>query len=240
MKKIKEFINYLSTLYIGNLAAAITFYMMFMLIPLTSLITNILGYLNIPPFSPDEYLVRNNIISIIFFVISIIFVSSKAVNSLTISTNIIYSKKENKSFFKRKIFSSILMLAFIILVIIQIILGVFIAYFFKEVIKIKFYFLINILYLFLSISFVSSIVYKYIIPVKIKLKKTFFMSMVITVLSYTIIIIFNLLIKLFMNNSYNNLYGAASALMLFMMLLYMIVYVYLIGIAFNYYFSKKR
>lgn len=239
IKKIKEFYQYTSKIYLSNLAASITFYIIFMFVPLINLLNNILGILKVPGHTTDNYLIRSNVLSIVMFIISIIFVSSKAVNSLAISTNIIYAKQAKRSKFKTRLTSICLMIGFIILFVIAVALGIFITYIFKDVFKIKMYSLISLVYSFLAIIFITSLIFKYIIPVKIKFKKTFLMSFIVSIIAYFTSIVFMILIALFMNESYTNLYGSASTIMLFMMWIYILVYVYLLAIAFNYYFSKK-
>ncbi|MDY4053052.1 MAG: YihY/virulence factor BrkB family protein [Bacilli bacterium] len=239
MKKIKEFYDYTNKLYLSNLAASITFYLLFMLVPLINLINNILGYLHVEGFTSDEYLVRSNVLSIIMFVISIIFVSSKVVNSLAISTNIIYGDKNKRSTIRRRILSVLLMILFIILIIVQICLSFVISHIFKNILHFKLYSLVNLLYIFLSVSFISSIVYKYIIPVKVKLRRTFVISMVVSIIWYFATFFYDLFGTLFMNDSYSKLYGSLANLMLTMLWLYIIVLVYIYGIAFNFYFSKN-
>lgn len=241
-EKIKKFLQYLDQINPTILASSITFYILFMLLPVSSFIGSILGWLNLTPFVMYKYRLSQNIISLFTFVMSILWVSSKFANALTISSDIIYQDVEGRRGIKRRIFAFFFMIFFILVVIFQIVCLLFLIYFLKELVGIKeyyFIFWIQIILQFLAISLISGLIYKYVIPIKIKFKRTFLMSAIVTILWYSLTFGFRFIERYFGSTSYENLYGNMASTMLFMLWIYLIVLVYLYGLIFNYYMTKN-
>ncbi len=247
MKKIlnKEMFKYLNEVNPSMLAAAITFYLLFIIVPLMSLLSNILSLLEIDIELLDEYKVTTtqNVASVIILSFSIIWVASRFINALAVTSDVIYKDVKERSMISRKILSVLLMMAIVILMIVQIVVILFCLNFFRNILHITQYyvmFVIQFILQFVSIAFVLSIVYKYIVPIKIKISKTFYLSLITTLIWYILTLGFyyiNYTLKL---NNYDSLYGSAASLMLFVFWLYLVILTLVYVIAFNYYITKKR
>lgn len=237
--KIKEFIKYLEKISFPILSSSITFYLLFMILPVTNIIINVLYALDIQEVTGNVNIIRNNLFYIISFFISFIWVSIRFMNALTISSDIIYRDVPPRKKIRRKILSFFLSSLFILLLVIQVTFILFVIYFIRNILKIKYLYFVHLLIIFLTTSFLSGIIYKYIIPVKIKFRQTFYMSSVVTLVWYILTLVYNLLTDLFQKESYQALYGNLANLMLLMFWLYLMVGVYLLGLALNYYISKK-
>ncbi len=239
ISKIKDFFKYLESISLFVLASSITFYLLFLILPLFSLVVNILGFFEIKVNLENNYFMLNNTFSIITFIISIIFIAIRFMNALTISSDIIYQDIPPRKKLNRKILSFILTIVFVLLLVLEVIFILFVMYFIRNILKAKYLYFIHLIIIFLSTSLISSIIYKYIIPIKIKFRRTYFMSSIVSIIWYIITLIYSFITELFQRNSYIQLYGALAGVMLLMFWLYLMVVVYLLGIAFNYYYFQK-
>ena len=172
MKKIvnKEMVKYINEVNPSMLAASITFYLLFIIIPVISLLSNILNLLNldIPILSEYQVTKQQNVASVIILAISIIWVASRFINALTVTSDVIYQDVKKRSALSRRILSVLLMMGLVVLMIIQILVVLFFLNFFKNILQISQYyilFIIQFVLQFLSITFILSIVYKYVIPI---------------------------------------------------------------------------
>lgn len=240
INKIKAFFHYLEKISFSLLASSITFYLLFLILPLINLVGNIIGLLEIEPPSSNNYFFINNIFSIVLFIISIIFISIRFMNALTISSDIIYQDTPPRKGYKRKILAFFLTIAFILLLVIDVSFILFVIYFIRNILKMKYFYFLHLLIVFLTTSLISSIIYKYIIPIKIKLRQTFVMSSIVSIVWYALSLLYSIVIDLFKRNSYIKLYGSYAQAMLFLMWLYFLVNVFLLGLAINYYIFKKN
>lgn len=247
MKKIvnKEMVKYINEVNPSMLAASITFYLLFIIIPVISLLSNILNLLNldIPILSEYQVTKEQNVVSVIILAISIIWVASRFINALTVTSDVIYQDVKKRSALSRRILSVLLMMGLIVLMIIQIIVVLFFLNFFKNILQISEYyilFIIQFVLQFLSITFILSIVYKYIIPIKIKIRKTFYISLITTLIWYVLTFMFYFINYTLKLNNYDTLYGSMASLMLFIFWLYLIILALVYVIALNYYITKKR
>lgn len=238
IKKIKNLLSYLESISFPILASSITFYLLFLILPITNLVNNILGLLEISDSSGTNYFFISNTFSIITFVISIIIISIRFMNALTISSDIIYKDTPPRKTGKRKFLSLILTIMLVFLLVFDVVLVLFVSYFIKNILKANYFYFLHLVVIFLTTSLISSIIYKYIIPVKIRLSSTYYMSSVVSIIWYIITIIYNLINDLFQRSSYVNLYGKFAEMMLLIFWIYLMVIVYLLGLVFNYYFQK--
>lgn len=239
IKKIKSFFHYLETISFSLLSSSITFYLLFLILPLMNLVGNIIGLLEIETINSNNYFFINNAFSIIIFIISIIIISIRFMNALTISSDIIYQDTPPRKGYKRKILSFFLTITLVFLLVIDVSFILFVIYFIRNILKAKYLYLLHLLIIFLTTSLISSIIYKYIIPIKIKLRHTFIMSSFVSIVWYVLSLLYSIIIDLFKRNSYIKLYGNYAQAMLLLMWLYLLVNVFLLGLAINYYISKK-
>lgn len=236
-KHIKEFISYVSKINPTNLSASITFYLLFIILPLLNLINNVLGILQINNSSSN-----NNIFSVIVLFGSIIWISYSLVKSLNISSHIIYNNDVPNINFKSYIKYFLLIVILIFLIIIEIITVLFLLYFINTIVGIKIYILgvfIEFILQFISVTVFTGILTKYILPVHISFKRTIYIGMIMSIIWYLLFYVYNHIIVLFINNSYNNLYGIFSSQLITIYLIYLIVTSYLYVLLINYYIAKK-
>lgn len=247
MKKIinKETLKFINEVNPSMLAASITFYLLFIIIPIISLLGNILDLLDLNIEVLEGYRVtrEQNVISVIILSFSIIWVSSRFINALTVTSDIIYKDMKKRSPFYRTVLSVILMMGVIVLIIVQIICILFFLKFFKDVLHITdFYilFFVQFVLQFISISFILSIVYKYVVPIKIRMRRTFFISLITTLIWYILTFAFYFINYVLKLNNYDTLYGSMASIMLFILWLYLVILVLVYVICINYYITKKR
>lgn len=239
-KHIKEFISYVSKINPTNLSASITFYLLFIILPLFNLINNVLDYLKI--YNYDNYRINNNILSIIILFASIIWVSYNFVKSLNISSHIIYNNDIPNISIKSYIKNYLLIVLLIFLIIIEIITVLFLLYFMNTIVGIKIYIvgvILEFLLQFISVSLFTAILTKYILPIHISIKRTIYIGIIMTIIWYLLIYFYQHIIVLFLNQSYFNLYGSFSSFLLTIYLIYLIVTSYLYVLLINYYIAKK-
>lgn len=242
-RKIKQITKYLNDINPSMLAASITFYLLFIIIPIMVLLSNIFKFLQMDIFKEYQTTSSQNIISGISLAISIIWVSSKFFNALHISSDVIYQDVEKRTSINRRFKSIVLMLVLIVVITIQIVLIIYSIYFLKNILQINQYYIIFIIQFilqFISISFIVSLIYKSIVPIKIKLKNTFFISIIITLCWYILTVGFYIVNNILKLNNYDNLYGSTASIMLLIFWLYLIILVFVYIVALHYYFTKKR
>lgn len=240
INKIKAFLGYLKQIYPSLLVSSITYYILLMIIPLSSLIVNVLQFLNVTTYETNHQL-AGNIVTFVISVISICWVSSKAVNALHITSDIIYQDVSPRLGLKRWVISFLLMLLIIVIIIVQIIVLLFLNYFFSRFINQKWQFLMIILQFigqFLMIMLTCSIIYKYIIPIKVHIKQTFVLSVIVTSCWYIVTFFFKLIYPNSQGNTYQLLYGSAASLFVFIVWVYLLVYIFVFGIILRYYLNK--
>lgn len=211
-----------------------------MIIPFYSIIIYVLFLLDIPGYNHISININEGLFSLVWYIVMVLWVSSKLVNVLKISSDIIYEKNRNSNILK-KIKSFVFILLMILLITLMIISVLFIIYFLESIIGIKIYFIIFIIQLileFIFITFLSSLIYKYIIPVKIKFKNILMLGCSITLIWYIVLLFYKLFIKFFGINSYYLLYGNIAKIIVFILMINLMVNVYIYGLIFNYYIVK--
>lgn len=230
----KEYQKISKTISPSIYASSLVYYFIIVLLPLFNLITYLLSLLNI------NQSLNNNIdlsgISVVIFLINVIYVASKIIYNLKKVFNEIYQKEDNHIFIISKIKSIITMSFLIILIICLIIAELYLHYLLKEVIM-TYQIIANIFFIiirFLMITLVLSFVLKQVIPVKIKLIETFKLSIIVTFISYFLIKCYQHFYMYFGTNSYQNLYGSLYLIFLFLVLLYLLFLVMIYVIIFEY------
>lgn len=239
-KNIKEFLNYIKKIKPSILSSSITFYLLFMIMPAYSLISSTLSILEVDGYTNKLYFKGSGFIQILTIIFSIIWVSGKVVNVLNKSSSIIHEEKPKKEigYFLR---SYLFVFFIILLIVIEIVVSMFIIYLLENILGItKYYILVFIQFIIelLSITFVSSLIYKYIIPIKIKFYRILYLSFIITIIWYILIVGYKIFIKFFNLTSYFVMYGSVTNLIIFMIVINLIVSVYLYGLIFNYFIEK--
>lgn len=241
IKKIKNFFGYLRQVYPSILVSSITYYILLMIIPLSTLIISILHFLNVTTYEVENNQFIGNWVTIIVALGSIFWVSSKAVNALHITTDIIYQDVLPRQGIKKWLMTFLIMLLIIVIIIVQIIILLFLNYFFSRFIVQRWQFLFAVIQFigqFLMIMLTCSIIYKYIIPIKVYLKQTFVLSVLVTSCWYLVTFFFKVIYQNNQHSAYQLLYGSASSLFIFIVWIYLIVYIFVFGIILRYYLNK--
>ena len=210
------------------LTSSFTFYLLLGIFPLMLLINNILIKLKL--INGNDYLASKNIFIGLILIINLIWTSSKLTNNLLKITTLIYFKKIAKSSFKRRIMAVILTIIFLLVATILIIMMLYLGYLKTKISPIG-HFLINLgqfIAPFIFLVILISIIYKYLIPIKIKLKKTLIVSLIITTLLFLITIIYQNFFSI--NLTYHNLYHLVTNFITFLIWLYLVCYLFLNGI----------
>lgn len=238
-KKIKPYLDYLKIINLDILSSSLTFYIIIIFIPLSTIINSLLDYLNIIKIESNLF-TDNTFFNTIILLITIIFIISKLTNILSVYSDIIYKDIEVRDKIKLKIRSIIFVFILILLIVLLIILSLYITYLNNKIFKLNNYFInsIKMLINFISIVIINGIIYKYIIPIKVKFKNTVLVSLLITLVWYIILFIYQLNLNIF--NNYYLIYKSFANIIIFIWLIYFISYSFLFGIVINYYFDYRN
>lgn len=239
LKKIKPYLDYLKIINLDILSSSLTFYIIIIFIPLSTIINSLLDYLNIIKIESNLF-TDNTFLNTIILLITIIFIISKLTNILSVYSDIIYKDIEVRDKIKLKIRSIIFVFILILLIVLLIILSLYITYLNNKIFKLNNYFInsIKMLINFISIVIINGIIYKYIIPIKVKFKNTVLVSLLITLVWYIILFIYQLNLNIF--NNYYLIYKSFANIIIFIWLIYFISYSFLFGIVINYYFDYRN
>lgn len=259
-KKIKQIFktfNSLTKTYNPSmLASAVVFYILIVLIPLSVLIVQILAALNIQS-SRYPNLITNlpnnnaiNIFSSLFLFVNMIWVSSQLMNALNIASDTIYSSIKPRKYLSLRIYSFFLTFIFIVMVIIEIVFIMTLSYLMERVINLKIFMqrpiLISLVNLgqitiqFFGIWFLTAFLYKYIIPVKVKLKTVLKTCLIVMISWFVLTFAYQSFLITYKIESYTLLYGALANVFIFLFWLYLMVYVFIFGLIYNYYLYNKK
>lgn len=236
MKEIKNYLKYLKKCNLSILSSSLTFYIIIIFIPLISIVQTILDYLNV--IKVDNILEDQSVVSSILLIFSIIFILHKFTSNISEYSNIIYQEEVKK---KEKIKRSVVFVFILIILIV----ALFVFSFYLDYILMKLMvakrFLINIvksIYMLFAVTLVNGIVYKYIIPIKVKFKNTFLVSLLVSIIWYILIFLYEKGILKFEN--YNIIYYSFSNIIILIWFIYFLSYSFLLGIVINYYLDYKN
>ena len=213
------------------LAASLVYFLLLVAIPMinfTLLTLSKIGIINGNDFFTIK---KHSIISLIMFIINIIYVTSKIVHVLKRNMESIYQTKFSNNPIISRLKSMLLLSALFLLLIIEILIEVFI-FNILEITEIP-YFLRNILQIFLRFAFIVfflSILLKKIIPIKVKLIRI----SIITLLSFIVIKVYLWLYNYFGTDNMQNLYGNLYQVFLLVVLIYIIMNIFIYSIIFEY------
>lgn len=177
MSVLKEFKEIKKKYHINVLVSANTFYLLLIMIPLVEI-----------GFDFDQFKGLNilNILSFGFIVIiNLLFVASKYLNSLRLTSDIIYTSYPLRSKWKEGIKSFILTLFIIVIILVQTIISFGMFNVWKALIgSYNFVFLkiIELIFSLLSVLFISTLIFKYSIPAKVSFKESFKVSIILTLI----------------------------------------------------------
>ena len=217
------------------LAASLVYFLLLVAIPMinfTLLTLSKIGIINGNDFFTIK---KHSIISLIMFIINIIYVTSKIVHILKRNMESIYQTKFSNNPIISRLKSMLLLSALFLLLIIEILIEVFI-FNILEITEIP-YFLRNILQIFLRFAFIVfflSILLKKIIPIKVKLIRMLYLSSIITLLSFIVIKVYLWLYNYFGTDNMQNLYGNLYQVFLLVVLIYIIMNIFIYSIIFEY------
>lgn len=218
-------------------ASSLVYYFIIVSIPLINYILHVLSKLSLIDL---EYQHNLSGLSLIIFLVNLVYVASKIVHNLKIVSNIIYQK--DPSFSVKERIKSVILMIYLFMMMIALIVGEFYLQFFFE--HHMFYSLIKnmiiFIFRFLMISFIYSFLLKKIIPVKVKIIHTFKLSLVVTLISYLLIFLYQLFYQLFTPINYQNLYGSIYQLFLFLVLIYFICLVLIYSLIFEFIMHKIK
>lgn len=218
-KIIKTYNNLTKTYSIRVLASSITYNLVLIIIPLISLI-NILV---------NKIWYGIGIISIVF-IINLLWTTSSLFLTLKQTSDIIYYDVSKRRYLKSRIFSFIYCLIVVMFIVILIIFNLITNY--LE------YYLVNILVEYVMIFFIICFIYKKIIPVYVKYKTLVLTSLIITTLWGLLSYLFVYLMK-YLELSYYSLYNNLASVFVFIYYLYLLSYIFILGIIYQYYLYKK-
>lgn len=201
------------------LASSVTYNLILIIIPLISLIETLV----------NKIWLGIGITSLVF-VINLLWTTSSLILTLKQTSDIIYYDIDKRGYFRSRVLSFIYCLIVILLIVLLIVFNLvtnYLGYYISSI-------LVELIMFFLIISFI----YKKIIPVYVKYKTLFFTSFIITISWCTLSYLFVYLLK-YLEISYYSLYNDFALVFVFIYYLYLISYIFVVGIIYQYYLYKK-
>lgn len=240
LKIIKE-INYLNKkINPSILASSFTFYLVISIVPLFILISNILVELKIIT-NVNRTFFSSNFLNGIFLLSGLIWSSSKVVHNLYVISDLIYFDETNRSFINLRIESIIFTIIVLLIIVFIITLFVYISYI--KLILIKYVVLIDVLQFFILFGLIIlliALIYKYVVPIKIKIKETILIATIISIILFISVILYQRLIKFLVISSLYKLYLDYTNLIVTLLWLYFNCYIFLVGIGFIFIKNKYK
>lgn len=225
------------------LSSAVTFSIILMVIPLVMIINIILDRIGIETTILNYTYQESGLFSSIVFIINLFWSTSNLMLTFNQIGDTVYHTIDKRSYIKMRI-KSFLTFLLLILFIIGMFLFIFIINYFIPQIKILvikyLFFFLEFIGEFISVWLITGFVYKKLIPVKIKLKNTLTISMIITVIWYLLTSIFFPIIEWFIIDNYIEIYKTYASIFLLIYYLYIMVYVFICGIIFHYFLYLKK
>lgn len=234
IKKIKRIIEKFS--YINRkinpsiLASSLTFYLLIAILPFYQLILYIIQSLKI---NDNLYYPEFNGLTIknIIYIFSTIWACSKFINTLHIISDIIFFETKERPRLKLRILSFIYTLFLLIIIVLEIVLVIYFGYL-KQYSNYKLYLIMSIVEVFFPLIIIASIftlLYKYIIPIKIKISQTWKTSLVITVIVYILLILYQKIFNSILISKYVGIYGSLANVISLVLWIYLNCYIFLVG-----------
>lgn len=214
------------------LASSLAFYLLLTIAPFIVIICNLLIQLGFISNSTTLFS-TNNFFNSIILIINLLWSSSSLTNDLLLISDVIYYHIEYRSRWKLRITAFFLTLLFLVIVIFLIGIINYFGYL-KIILPSNYRFILNLLLFIFPFLFVATfigIVYKYIIPVKIALKKTLKAAFIITSLLFIVTIFYQNVVIIIFSKNYQNIYGPFASIIFFLIWLYVSCYIFLIGIS---------
>ena len=100
--------------------------------------------------------------------------------------------------------------------------------------------ILEIIIQFVGIWILTGFIYKYVIPVKVKLGAVLKSCLIITAIWFVMTFLYQTFFVSFKQEAYTLLYGTLANTFLFLLWLYAISYVFIAGLIFNYYLYRKQ
>jgi membrane protein len=259
IQKIKTFLktyhSLTKTYHPALLARAIVFYILMVILPLGGLVLYILGSLSIEVDGyPDLFGAIGNprvsIVSSIILFFNLLWVSSQLTDTLNIVSDVVYTDVKKRIFWKRRIYSFLITLLLVFIIVVEIIAFLVVSFLIKRLANNQIFYqyplllsaihILQILIQFVGIWILTSFVYKYVIPVKVKLSAVLKSCLGVTIVWFTMTFLYQSFFVSFQQEAYTVLYGALANIFLFLLWLYAISYVFIAGLIFNYYLYRKQ
>lgn len=226
---IVKFKKIIKEYHIGVLVASNTFYLILLIIPLKQV-----GYI-------DDFSITN-IIDIfglgIIFLINIMFVASKYLHSLRMTSDLIYEEIPLRKSFKERLKTFLLVICLLLFVISLLIISFGLVKLWVNVIGSMNYMILKVIEYIVSFSIillVGMIIFKYTLPIFVELSDALKISLVLALIWVFFSTIYQLITNLLKNIIFNNIINETILLIYFLYSLN-----YIIILSFIYYYIKIK
>lgn len=221
------------------IASALTFFLFITFIPFYHLSLYLINKLEI--VNNSLMIERGyNVIGVVSYIISSVWASSGFINTLHLISDIIFFETKERPRLKLRILSVFYTFGLLFIIIIEIVLVQYFSYL-KPKNHTIVYVLISLVEMFfpLIILFtVFSLLYKYVIPIKIKLKEVWKTGLLISTIIYILMILYQQTIQKYLLIMYFDVYGVFANIVTLLIWIYLNCYIFLIGMC--YIFIKKE
>lgn len=212
------------------LASSLTFYFTIAFLPFYQLVLYLIGKLEIinhPFYINSEF----SLLKVIVYIMSTIWASSKFVHILHLISDVIYFKVSERPRFKLRVLSFIYTIFLLFIIIVEIILVFYFSYLKQHCNRVV-YFIISIVetfFPFILLFTIFSLLYKYVIPIKIRFKDVWKTGLLIAFLVYILMILYQQIFQTYLLDKYINAYGIFSNIISLVIWIYLNCYIFLIG-----------
>ena len=254
-KLFKTYQSLTKTYHPSLLASAIVFYILMVILPLGGLVLYLLGKLSIevegyPNLFGAIANPRLSIVSSIVLLFNLLWVSSQLTDTLNIVSDVVYTDVKERVFWKRRIYSFLITLLLVFIIVVEIIAFLVISVLIKRFAQNNIFYqyplllsalhILQIIIQFVGIWILTGFIYKYVIPVKVKLGVVLKSCLIISAIWFVMTFLYQTFFVSFKQEAYTLLYGTLANTFLFLLWLYAISYVFIAGLIFNYYLYRKQ
>ena len=228
------------------IVAGIEYYLMLVIIPVWYLLKVVFIYMGFEVFITSENNtietitgIKNVSVMSVLLVVNIIIITSRFIKSLTKASDIVFNDKPRKNY--------LLNLKNYLVSFIIILMAISLSALTLTLIKLTWYLdfrwlseILRLVMPFFLFWFIISVIFKYVIPIKVKYKDAFKICFVINAYYYVAAFIYRFIVKMTLWNKYTILYVNVAFVIIFLYFLYTLIYLFLFGLIWYYKKNKTR
>lgn len=212
------------------LASSLTFFLSIAILPFYQLVLYFIAKLEITNIGINDFH-HFTILQMILYTISTIWACSKFINTLHLISDVMFFEVKERPKLKIRLLSLLYTLFLLCIIIVQVVLVMYFGYI-KYRCSHLIYVIISVVEIFFPMIMMFSIftlLYKYIIPIKIKIKDVWKTGLLVSMIIYVLMILYQQVFKNVLFSKYANTYGGFAGIISLVIWLYINCYIFLVG-----------